>query len=225
MKSVLIVAAHPDDEVLGCGGTIAKHICDGDKVTILFMTNGVSARHDSNSEAIELRKNASIAALDALLVCRSNIIFGCFPDNQMDKVSLIEVVKKIEEVIENVNPSIIYTHFSDDLNIDHRITHQGVMTACRPQIHSSVNEIYCFEVVSSTEWNSRNNTKFNPNKYISIEKYWQKKLVALNAYSQEMRDFPHSRSIQAIEALCTWRGACVGLRIAEAFEIERIIQS
>lgn len=222
-EQVLIVAAHPDDEVLGCGGTIAKHISNGDNITVQFMTNGVSARENVKNEEIVKRRESALMALNELGVGVGDIIFGDFPDNKMDVIPLVEVVKFVEESLLKVMPKIVYTHFSDDLNIDHRITHQAVMTACRPQSHSSVKEIYSYEVMSSTEWNSHCQNKFNPNKYININDFWGKKLAALNAYSQEMRTFPHSRSLQAIEALTVWRGASVGLNKAEAFQVERII--
>ncbi|OOE85048.1 PIG-L deacetylase family protein [Salinivibrio sharmensis] len=225
MKSVLIIAAHPDDEVLGCGGTIAKHIHNGDKVSIKFMTNGVAARPGIEDRDVEKRKQSALKALDVLGVEEENIVFGEFPDNSMDILPLIEVVKSIEKIVEEVNPEIIYTHFSNDLNIDHRISHQAVMTACRPQSSSPVKEIYCYEVLSSTEWNSYTCSKFNPNKFVSITQFWQKKSEALYAYHQEMRDFPHSRSFETVEALATLRGAIVGLQKAEAFQIERIIEN
>ncbi|WP_261903491.1 PIG-L deacetylase family protein [Vibrio fortis] len=224
MNSILIVTAHPDDEVFGCGGTIARHISNGDKVAIHFMTDGVSARDYDNSVEAQIRKESALIALNELGVDADNVTFGDFPDNQMDTVPLIKVAKSVEESLAKVKPRIIYTHFSDDLNVDHRITHQAVMTACRPQSHSTVKEIYCYEVMSSTEWNSHSQNKFNPNKHINIDDFWSKKLAALNAYSRELRAFPHSRSIEAIEALAIWRGASVGLNKAEAFQIERIIE-
>ena len=222
MKSILVIAAHPDDEVLGCGGTIAKHIDNGDRVSVIFMTNGVSARCDAGEQESILRQQSAKSALNILGV--SSIYFEDCPDNMMDKLPLIEVVKKIELVINSVIPEIIYTHFSDDLNIDHRITHQAVMTACRPQCGHPVKEIYCFEVPSSTEWNSYSSNKFNPNFFIDINEFWSKKERALLEYKQEMRAFPHSRSIKAIEALSILRGANVGLEKAESFQIERIIK-
>lgn len=223
MSSVLVVAAHPDDEVLGCGGTIARHISNGDNVTVQFMTNGVSARNDANCVEVEKRKQSAQTALNILGVHSENIFFEDFPDNKMDTVPLIDVAKSIEVLLNKVMPEIVFTHFSDDLNVDHRITHQAVMTACRPQSHSPVKEIYCYEVMSSTEWNSHSKSKFNPNRYVNITEFWDKKALSLKAYSQEMRDFPHSRSFLALEALGTLRGATVGLCKAEAFQIERVI--
>jgi len=221
-NNILVVAAHPDDEVLGCGGTIAKHVHEGDSVTVFFMTNGVSARAGDQSIEELKRKESAISALGKLGV--ENVKFGAFPDNKMDTVPLIEITQFIEKYVLEYAPNIIYTHFSDDLNIDHQLTHQAVMTACRPQSWSSVKEIYCFEVLSSTEWNSSTQNKFNPTKFVDITKYYSAKIEALMDYKQEMRAFPHSRSVEAVEALAIIRGAIVGLNRAEAFHVERIIE-
>jgi LmbE family N-acetylglucosaminyl deacetylase len=218
---ILVIAAHSDDEVLGCGGTIAKHIANGDSVTVMFMTDGVSSR-GLNDDNANFRVNASIQAMDILGV--KDIRQFNFPDNKMDSIPLYEVVKDIEEVINNIQPNIIYTHYSDDLNVDHRITHQAVMTACRPQVWCSVKQIFCFEILSSTEWNSYSKSKFNPNKFINIDQFWLLKKSALEAYSKEMRPHPHSRSMEAVEALAVLRGSTVGLKKAESFQIERIIE-
>ena len=221
-EMILVVAAHPDDEALGCGGTIARHVHEGDSVAVLFMTNGVSARVGDQSLEELKRKESAISALGKLGV--EDVNFGTFPDNKMDSVPLIDVTQFIEKYILEYVPNIIYTHFSDDLNIDHRLTHQAVMTACRPQSWSSVKEIYCFEVLSSTEWNSSTQNKFNPTKFIDITDFYSLKMDALSDYEQEMRAFPHSRSFEAVDALATIRGAIVGLKRAEAFQVERIIK-
>jgi len=217
---VLVIAAHSDDEVLGCGGTIAKHIANGDKVTVMYMTDGVSSRALKKG-AID-RENASFNAMKILGV--QDIRQSDFPDNKMDSVPLLDIAKDIETVLSDLTPNIIYTHFAYDLNIDHRVTHTAVMTACRPQSWSSVKRIYTFEVLSSTEWNSYSASKFNPNMFIDVSKTWDKKMLAMQQYSQELRPFPHSRCIEAIESLGTLRGVCVGLEKAEAFQIERVIK-
>ena len=221
-KSILIVASHPDDEVLGCGGTIAKHILSGDNVAIVFMTNGESSRDDCPLDSASTRRINCESALNILGV--TNVMHFDFPDNMMDQVPLLDVTKSVEIAIGKFSPSIVYTHFSEDLNIDHRITHQAVMTACRPQSWSPVKSIYCFEVLSATEWNSYSKSKFNPNKFVDVSDVWPIKTSALEEYSAELRSFPHSRSIETIEALSIYRGATVGLKKAEAFQIERIIE-
>lgn len=218
-NSVLVVAAHSDDEVLGCGGTIAKHIHNGDSVTVMFMTDGVSSR-ESKFDG-EGRVDASQQAMVVLGV--KDIRQVNFPDNKMDSVPLLNIVKEIEIVINEVEPNIVYTHFANDLNVDHQTTHSAVMTACRPQSWSSVKKILTFEVLSSTEWNSPSLAQFIPNYIVDISKFWHKKLSALQCYEEEMRAFPHSRSYKALEALATLRGATNGVDMAEAFFVERII--
>ena len=221
-ESVLVVASHPDDEILGCGGTIAKHIIAGDQVAIVFMTNGESSRGGAVSDNIMIRNKECEGALKVLGI--KDVMSFDYPDNMMDQVPLLEVTKSVESAIDRFNPSIVYTHFSEDLNVDHRITHQAVMTACRPQSWSPVKSIFLFEVLSATEWNSNAKSKFNPNKFVDISDFWPTKLLALKEYSKELRPFPHSRSIETIEALSIYRGATVGLKKAEAFQIERIVE-
>jgi len=165
---VLVVAAHPDDEVFGCGGTIAKHIALGDKVHVVFMTNGVGSRNASFKEAQERRKASQDVA--NILGISSTQQFE-FPDNKMDTIALLDVVQSIEKVIDKLQPKIIYTHHAGDLNIDHQLTHKAVMTACRPQPGFCVKEIYAFEVLSSTEWQTPGYMPFLINKYVDITNY------------------------------------------------------
>mgnify|MGYP000656334021 CR=1 FL=1 len=220
-KTVLVVAAHADDETLGCGGTIARHVSEGDRVVVMFMTDGISSRDVIPANEIEVRKTAAAQALDILGVSDSHQFH--FPDNAMDSIPLVQVVKAVEEIVNKCKPSTIYTHFSDDLNVDHRITHQAVMTACRPQSWCTVKEIYCFEVLSATEWNSSSQKTFSPQLYVDINSVWSLKLKALNCYESEMRCFPHSRSYVSLESLAILRGGTVGLEKAEAFQIERVL--
>lgn len=223
MKNVLVVAAHPDDEALGCGGTMAKHADAGDEVNVIFLADGVSARDSAKTE-IELA-NRNSAASDACKMLGVNKAYTLgFPDNRMDTIALLDIVKEVEKVIDEIRPEVIYTHHAGDLNIDHQIAQQAVMTACRPQPDFCVREIYRFEVLSSTEWSAPDATNvFIPNKFVDISDTIEKKLEALKCYQEEMRNFPHSRSLQSIEALAKYRGASVGKHAAEAFYVSRII--
>lgn len=214
MKKVLIVAAHTDDEVLGCGGTIARHIASGNEVHLLFMTDGVSAR-GVQSAAAQLRLESAKKAAQILGTHSSKNL--CFPDNQMDAVPLLHIVKEIEQVISELKPDTIYTHHASDLNIDHKITNHALMTACRPQPGLSVKEIYAFEVLSSTDWQQSDLPPFIPNLYVDIASYLPQKKEALQAYDSEIRPAPHSRSYEHIEILAKHRGYSVGLQAAEAF--------
>ena len=142
------------------------------------------------------------------------------PDNRLDSVPLLDVIKPIEAIVEAVAPEIVYTHHAGDLNVDHRIVHQAAVTACRPLPGSSVRAIYAFETVSSTEWQSGGDP-FRPRRWVDIEPFLESKRRALEAYAAEMRPFPHARSFEAIDALARARGAAAGLRAAECFTVVR----
>ncbi|MAH06461.1 MAG: PIG-L family deacetylase [Alphaproteobacteria bacterium] len=223
MNTVLVVAAHPDDEVLGCGGTMARHALKGDRVHVLFLSDGVSSR-DEGDRDVGIRNEAAEKAGKILSV--SSISYGNFPDNQMDSVPLLDVVKFVHKHIEKIRPNIIYTHHHGDLNIDHQVASQATTTACRPQQGHPVKEIYTFEIPSSTEWqNPTLSTVFMPNIFIDISSTIDTKMKALGAYDIEMRPFPHSRSYEAVQALATLHGARNGLNAAEAFMCLRVIKT
>lgn len=221
-KNVLVVAAHTDDEALGCGGTIAKHVAAGDAVYALFMSDGVASRSDVSGSEIKRRRDAANAAALILGLCDS--IQLAFPDNRMDSVPLLDIVQALEAVLRKVRPEIVYTHHAGDLNVDHQITHQAVLTACRPMPGASVREIYAFEVLSSTEWASPRYEPFLPSVYVDISEFIGVKLRALEVYALEMRSVPHSRSIEHVRCLGEHRGNSVGVVAAEAFEAIRIIR-
>lgn len=221
-KLVLVVAAHADDEALGCGGTLAKHAAEGDEVHVVFMADGVGARDGAHEEALRARTEAMERALKALGVCDWHAIG--LPDNQMDGLPLLQVVRPLEKIIAKLAPHTIYTHHHGDLNIDHRITHQAVMTACRPLPGSSCREIFSFEVMSSTEWAGPGQAAFEPNVFVDISAYWRCKHQALEAYALEMHPPPHSRSIAHLDALAQHRGACIGAKHAEAFMLIRMLR-
>jgi LmbE family N-acetylglucosaminyl deacetylase len=224
-NNVLVVAAHPDDEVLGCGGTIARHVDEGDNVSILFLADGegsrFSGREKFERENLIREENARSVAT---ILGAQDVFFELFPDNRMDSIDILDVVKKIELYIKKLSPNIVYTHHFGDLNIDHRMTHQAVMTACRPQPGFSVELILNFEVVSSTEWQSPSfSSSFIPNWFVDITNQVEKKRKCLEQYIREMREYPHARSINSIECLNKWRGSSVGVYAAEAFLLARRI--
>jgi len=221
-KTVLVVVAHADDEVLGCGGTIARHVAECDVVNVVFMADGVGSRDVGNSNQIQLRNLACEEALKIIGVTKWYALN--FPDNRMDSVPLLDVVQALEPIIEQLQPERIYTHHYGDLNVDHRVTHQAVLTSCRPVPGGSVREILTFEVMSSTEWATPGIAPFVPNAFMDISNHLPKKLDALAAYEMEMRSGPHSRSFEHIEALARHRGNCVGIEAAEAFDIVRIVE-
>lgn len=221
MKNILVIAAHSDDETLGCGGTIAAHVSAGDAVHTIFLTNGVGARDAGSADAdIQHRRIASEAA-GKMLGIKSSENFD-FPDNRLDTIALLDVAQAIEPIISEIRPEIIYTHHAHDLNIDHRICHQAVLTACRPQCEHPVKSIFGFEVASSTEW-AFSSPGFDARYFVDISEHLTCKLDALAQYHDEMRPSPHPRSVEAIKALANWRGATIGCDAAEAFSVIRQI--
>jgi len=220
-KSILVVAAHADDEVLGCGGAIARHVAEGDVVHVVFMADGVGSRGNEQSAELMRRNQARDAALKILGVTDWYALD--FPDNRMDSVPLLDVVQSLEPIVRKIQPERVYTHHHGDLNVDHRVTHQAVLTACRPLPGSSVREILAFEVMSSTEWATPGLASFAPNAFVDISAYLPKKLEALAAYELEMRPAPHSRSVGHVEVLARHRGNSVGVEAAEGFEIVRVV--
>jgi N-acetylglucosamine malate deacetylase 1 len=222
-ETILVIAAHPDDEVLGCGGTLARHASAGDVVHTLFLADGETSREGSSVHSSETRLRNANAAAEILGIC-APITLG-LPDNRLDSVALLEVVKAVEQIMAHINPTIIYTHHGGDLNIDHRVAHQATMTAARPLPDSKVGAIYSFETPSSTEWSTAAiGPAFAPNHFVNINDWAARKKAALACYDAELHNFPHARSHVAIEALATWRGASVGLRAAEAFVVERTVK-
>ncbi len=220
-SAILAVVAHPDDEVLGAGGTLARHGARGDEVNVAFLADGVSARGDDNVTAE--RRAAAARKANSILGARTPRFLG-FPDNRLDTRALLDVVKAIEALIAEINPNTIYTHHAGDLNIDHVICHRAVMTACRPLPGLRVNRILAMEVVSSTEWAPHPASIFNPTRFVDVAATMAAKRRALEAYAEEMHSFPHARSYEALEALARWRGASVGLPSAEAFMVLREIE-
>jgi N-acetylglucosamine malate deacetylase 1 len=221
-ETVLAVVAHPDDEVLGAGGTLARHAAKGDAVHILFLADGVGARGDDKAAA-ERRVKAARLAGSALGAREPE--FLSLPDNRLDRLDLLDIVQPIENAIRKIAPATIYTHHAGDVNIDHEVCQRAVLTACRPLPGSTVLRIYAMEVASSTEWSSpQSGNAFIPTHFVDISATREAKRRALEAYGEEMRPFPHARSYEAVDALATWRGASVGLPAAEAFMVVREIE-
>lgn len=225
--NVLIVAAHPDDEVLGCGGTMAWHAARGDEVAVLILAEGATSRAGTSPKegkrAVSALAQAARRASESLGAKRVELLG--FPDNRMDTVSRLEIVQAVERHVESWRPEIVYTHHSGDLNVDHQIAHESVATACRPSPGQYVKRILCFEVPSSTEWRlPGSSAAFQPNWFVDITPHLDSKLSALREYETEMRPWPHARSIEAITHLARWRGPSAGLEAAEAFMLARSIE-
>jgi len=221
-KTVLVVAAHADDEALGCGGSLAKHVAAGDKVHVIFVADGVTSRSGAGQEEMVRRQQATENARNILGI--STMAFLDLPDNRLDSLPLLDIVQPLEALIGKLLPEIIYTHHYGDLNIDHRLVHQAVMTACRPLPGSTVREILAFEVMSSTEWSSPGLAPFLPNFFVDISAQMEIKMQALEAYALEMRVPPHSRSTEHMRCLAKHHGYCMGVDAAEAFMVMRVLR-
>lgn len=225
-QKILVVAAHPDDEVLGCGGTIAKHTKKGDKVYCLFLGRGKASRNLENKSSTEkeqavLEREAHKAAE---ILGISEIIFKDYPDQRYDTIPFLEIVKTIEEVKNKIKPDIVFTHHQGDLNLDHQITFKAVLTACRPLKKETVKKLYSFEVPSSTEWGTpKKKDYFIPTIFVDISDTFDKKIEALNVYKSEIKDYPHPRSVKGIEIIARRWGIVVGKELVEAFELVREI--
>jgi LmbE family N-acetylglucosaminyl deacetylase len=220
----LVVAAHPDDETLGCGGTIARLVNEGHSVYIAILGEGITSRFSR-------RDQAEKEAVETLLACSQQVadLLGAqklfkfnFPDNRFDTVPLLEVVKIIEELIDRLKPQRVFTQHGGDLNVDHAIVHRATLTATRPLAGHPVKEIYAYEVPSSTDWSfGQLASVFRPNMFMDITSTLEKKIEAMGLYDSEIGSFPHPRSKEALRALAHYRGSLSGLWAAEAFELVR----
>lgn len=234
--NILVIVAHPDDEVLGVGGTMLKHAEKGDKITVVFMATGITSRRKSNYQSVpsyepnstefnKMKQEIEMLRNDAKKACKllgvKNTVFYDFPDNEMDSVPLLQIVKTIEKEISKNKPDKVFTHHYGDLNVDHRIVYNATITACRP-FDKIISELICFEIPSSTEWNYP--ISFNPNYFIDIHKQLGKKIKAMETYQNEIRRFPHPRSVKNLRVIAEKWGATSGNKAAEAFEIIRKIE-
>jgi N-acetylglucosamine malate deacetylase 1 len=220
-RRALVVAAHPDDEVLGCGGTMALLAHAGWQVQVLILGEGATSRTSvrDRAGAQEHLSKLALAARSAAVILGARVpALRDFPDNRMDTVALLDIVKAVEAAIDEFSPRVVFTHHAGDVNIDHRRIHEAVVAACRPVPGQVVRRLYYFEVASSTEWQTAGSAPaFTPQVFVDIGATLAKKLKALDAYEAEMREFPHPRSNRAVEALARWRGATAGCEAAEAF--------
>lgn len=213
-KRLAIIVAHPDDEALGCGGTILKLKKTGSEIHLLALSKGFGSRIYADMDAGAIRNKGFEKALE-FLTPTSHALLD-YPDNQMDSVPLLNIIQSIESFIKDVNPHTIITHSPGDLNIDHVLTCRAVMTATRPGGFAFVPKIYGMEVPSSTEW-SIGPDFFSPDTFVDITQTMDEKMEYLSCYDDEMRPFPHPRSYDNVRALNQLRGAHVCVPYAEAF--------
>jgi len=225
MRKILVIAAHPDDEVLGCGGTIARLSKKGYEMYVLILGEGITSRDNirdiqkRESEILDLKRQAEEA--NKILGVKQ-VFHHDFPDNKFDTAPFLDLIKVIEKIKNNVKPEIIFTHYEKDLNIDHQITYKAVITATRPIKGENVKEIYSFEIPSSTEWSYP--LSFSPNVFYDISETIDVKLRALEEYKTELMEYPHPRSLEGVKLIAKNWGMKVGLEYAEAYKVVRILK-
>lgn len=210
--AALVIAPHGMDEVLGCGGTMARLSAEGIKVETLILFG--------DGTGLDAKRRPGGTAAAAVLGSASPRQ-GDFPENRGDTIALVEIVAVIERAIAEMNPSELYVPHGANLNVDHQVAYRAAVTAARPAPGLSVASIYAYEVSSSTDWAPPSPAAFQPNRFVDIGATLGKKLEALKCYSAEMRSPPHSRSFKGVEALARLRGYSVGLAVAEAFTVVR----
>jgi LmbE family N-acetylglucosaminyl deacetylase len=224
-NKILIVSAHPDDEVLGCGGTVARLVKEGYQAYTLILGEGITSRDEKRDRAkreTEIQKLKDQAKKANKIIGVEEVFMYDFPDNRFDTVPLLDIVKVIEKIKNDIKPDIIFTHYGKDLNIDHQITYKAVITATRPVVGEPVKEIYSFEVPSSTEWNFP--LSFSPDVFFDISETIDIKIKALEEYKTELREYPHPRSLEGIKINAQSWGLKIGVKYAEVFKCIRIIK-
>ncbi len=235
--NILVLAAHPDDEVLGMGGLLKKMSKKEHEIKVVFLATGIAARRSddyNNSSRYNINEKL-VSSMEKQIDCLQkdakkalsflgikNLQFEDFPDNEMDMISNLEITKKIEKIISEFKADTVYTHSQHDINVDHRQIYDATITATRPKKNSNVKEVISFEVPSSTEWYFPQ--KFSPNIFVDISKELKFKLKAMQAYKNELRDFPHPRSIEALEVIAKRWGTVCGYNAAEVFYLVRSLR-
>ncbi len=224
-KNILVISAHPDDEILGCGGTVSRLVREGNEAYVLILGEGITSRDekrepDKRVKEIEELKGQIHSANK--IIGTKEVFIHDFPDNRFDTVPLLDIVKVIEKLKKETRPDIIFTHYRNDLNIDHQIVYKAVVTSTRPLSDETVKEIYSYEVLSSTEWNYP--LSFSPNVFFDISDTLEVKINAMNEYRSEIRESPHTRSAEAMRITSKKWGMQTGLESAEAFELVRLIR-
>jgi LmbE family N-acetylglucosaminyl deacetylase len=215
---VLVVAAHPDDEVLGAGATLARHVDAGDEVHAVVVAEGASSRYEP--EMVDILHDCGRSAAEVLGL--ASIRFEAFPDQRLDREALIDVTQRLEETVSTLRPDVVYTHFAHDANTDHGVVARCAWTACRPYTLPGLRLFAAFETPSSTEWMLPGGAQgFAPTRYVDVTETLERKIEAMERYKTELRDYPHPRSSRALRERAAFWGSHVARRAAEPFVVLR----
>lgn len=218
---VVAIVAHPDDEVLGVGGTLARHASEGADVTVVVIADGATSRYPD-----AMRDTLQVAGQKAALrLGLTEIRFAGLPDQRLDALPLIEITGAVDEVLNDLEPDVVYTHFAGDVNLDHATVARATWTACRPYQRPSLREIFAFETPSSTEWGWPGiGDTFSPNAFVDITATMDAKIAAMACYDSELRRPPHPRGLAALRTRGEYWGSVVGLTAAEPFMLLRTMR-
>lgn len=221
MSVVVVVAAHPDDEVLGAGGTLARHVRAGDEVHAVVLAEGATSRYEDgmvSALAGASKRAADVLGLASLHACG-------LPDQRLDAVPLIELTQLLEGVLAALRPDVVYTHFPGDVNLDHGAVARAAWTACRPYVFPALRRFAVFETPSSTEWAwPLDGDAFRPDLYVDVSTTLEVKLAAFACYESELRPYPHPRSWRALSERAAYWGSRVGRRAVEPFHVLREVE-
>ena len=214
--SVLVVAAHPDDEVLGCGGTVALHTGRGDRVWSLIACEGESMRYDDAHQAEQTEAARTVLGVERV------VALG-LPDQRLDTLSLVDIITPLERVVDELRPQIIYCHHGGDINRDHQLLFEALLVATRPN-REHIRAVLSFDTASSTEWGHPRS--FVPDTWVDVTATLETKLAAMACYERELREWPHPRSLEGLRAKAHAWGAQVNAEAAEVFmTVRRVSRS
>ncbi len=214
----MVIAAHPDDELLGAGGTLVRHVREGDEVHAVIVADGAGSRYPAELVAT-LEKQARRAAE---VIGFTSVQFLSLPDQRLDTVPLIELTQRLEGVLDDLEPGTVYTHFPEDVNADHRLVARCAWTACRPYARPGLRKFAVFETPSSTEWAwPMTGTEFRPNLFVDVTDTLDAKIAAMECYETELREYPHPRSSLALRERAAYWGSHVGRLAAEPLVVLR----
>jgi LmbE family N-acetylglucosaminyl deacetylase len=215
---VLVVSAHPDDEILGVGGTVARHVRAGDQVTVVIAADGATSRYAAGAESMLRRCGEAAAAVLGV----EDLRFLGMRDQRLDEGALIDVIQPIEKLVAEVRPEIVYTHHWGDLNRDHRAVSEAMTVACRPVGEGYPRRVLLFETPSASEWSAPDpGLQFIPTYFVDIAATIETKLEAMARYESELRPAPHPRSLSALRTRAQYWGQLVGRSYVEPFVLLR----